>query len=289
MAEDREYPEPYVGFIGKYQQEEPSADEYQVEAQDELLMHNYTTLPDNCKKYWRKRYQLFSKFDEGVYMTSELWYSVTPESVAIFTAKLFKALLPEARQVLDICCGGGGNSIQFAEIFESVGAVDINEINEQCTRHNAAIYGVEDKLWSFIGDWNEISCPHDDGSVYMDWIPENLRKNPSNTTFDFIFASPPWGGPSYTKKSQEFDLYSMEPFPLDSFLSQVLQYSRNIGLFLPRNLNLEQISEVTREIFGDEAQCRVITVYNDTHPVGILALFGKDLTRDLDYDEIFGE
>lgn len=33
-------------------------------------------------KYWLQRYTLFSRFDEGVMMDEEGWYSVTPEAVA---------------------------------------------------------------------------------------------------------------------------------------------------------------------------------------------------------------
>ncbi len=35
------------------------------------------------RKYYMKRYQLFSRFDDGVLLESkESWYSVTPEKVA---------------------------------------------------------------------------------------------------------------------------------------------------------------------------------------------------------------
>jgi trimethylguanosine synthase len=34
------------------------------------------------QKYWHQRYSLFSLFDEGIYMTDEAWFGVTPEPVA---------------------------------------------------------------------------------------------------------------------------------------------------------------------------------------------------------------
>lgn len=254
-----------------------SDEEYEIEAGGELLMHSYETLPDNCKKYWKKRYQLFHKFDEGIYMTSELWYSVTPELMAIFTATLIAELMPDARNVLDICCGGGGNTIQFANFFETVGAIDINALNEQCTRHNAAVYGVEEKIWSHIGDWNEM-CKPVKGKVCQDWIPENLRKSAdTNHIFDFIFASPPWGGPAYTKTGEDFDVINMEPFGLDRFIKQLLQYTENIGLFLPKSSNLDQLRQVTSDNFGD-GLCRIIYLYHDDYCSGMLALFGTALT-----------
>lgn len=39
-------------------------------------------LPRKLWKYWLQRYTLFSRFDEGVMMDEEGWYSVTPEVLA---------------------------------------------------------------------------------------------------------------------------------------------------------------------------------------------------------------
>ena len=47
----------------------------------------------------------FSKFDEGIYMSSELWFSVTPEKTAKYIAELFKSLLPSATKCCDVACG----------------------------------------------------------------------------------------------------------------------------------------------------------------------------------------
>ncbi len=33
-------------------------------------------------KYWAQRKRLFSKFDEGLQLDRESWYSVTPEAIA---------------------------------------------------------------------------------------------------------------------------------------------------------------------------------------------------------------
>ncbi|KAK6464736.1 RNA cap guanine-N2 methyltransferase-domain-containing protein, partial [Scheffersomyces coipomensis] len=207
-------------------------------------MHTYHTLPRNCKKFWGRRYKLFSRFDDGIYMTSELWYSVTPESIAQFSASLIKYLLPDCNNILDVCCGGGGNTIQFAYLFDNVGGIDIKDINVQCTVHNAEVYEVADRIWTHVGDWNEMSAEGDDESVSTSWIPEHLRKSEDiDTTFDMIFCSPPWGGTSYNRGSNEFDLYQMEPFAIDKLLESMLQYTQNIALFLPKSSNLDQLRE----------------------------------------------
>lgn len=60
-------------------------------------------------KYWLKRYDLFSRYDEGIELDEEGWYSVTPESIAIR-----HALRSNAGLVIDCFTGCGGNAIQFA-------------------------------------------------------------------------------------------------------------------------------------------------------------------------------
>ena len=44
-------------------------------------------LPASMEKYWEQRYRLFSRFDEGIQMDTEGWYSVTPERIAMHIAK----------------------------------------------------------------------------------------------------------------------------------------------------------------------------------------------------------
>lgn len=234
----------------------------EVNPEDELLMHTYASLPSNCKKYWRKRYQLFSKFDDGVYLTSELWYSVTPESTAKSTARLIKKIVPNCENVLDVCCGGGGNTIQFAKYFKSVGGVDVNANNIKCSKHNCGIYGVEKNTWFVLGDWKELS---QSTSWIADFVPEGK--------FDFIFCSPPWGGPKY-KSKENFDLYDMEPFDLRLLCHSLMKFTDNYGLFLPRNLDLDQIREVTHELYGNKGKCRVVCLWQNGAPLGILAIFG---------------
>jgi hypothetical protein len=39
-------------------------------------------IPENIQKYWHQRYDIFSKYDEGIWMTDDAWFGVTPEPVA---------------------------------------------------------------------------------------------------------------------------------------------------------------------------------------------------------------
>lgn len=66
-------------------------------------------------KYWRQRYSLFSRFDDGILMDEEGWYSVTPEAIAAAHAARATSLAGRGCPlVLDGFAGVGGNAIQFA-------------------------------------------------------------------------------------------------------------------------------------------------------------------------------
>ena len=59
------------------------------------------------EKYWKQRFRLFSKFDEGIQLDRESWFSVTPEAIAIHIAERCQSDL-----IVDAFCGVGGNAIQ---------------------------------------------------------------------------------------------------------------------------------------------------------------------------------
>lgn len=74
-----------------------------IEIDTDTDMRNYTTttndkvqvkwnienIPKELLKYYHQRYSLFHKFDE-IWIDYEGWYSVTPEVIAIHTAKRLK-------------------------------------------------------------------------------------------------------------------------------------------------------------------------------------------------------
>lgn len=73
-----------------------------------IIQKKLNNIPDI--KFWHQRYYYFSKFDEGIKMDYESWYSVTPEELAAYTAKL----CGNNAVVVDAFCGPGGNVIQVS-------------------------------------------------------------------------------------------------------------------------------------------------------------------------------
>lgn len=67
-------------------------------------------LPLSISKYWWQRYLLFSRFDNGIKMDEEGWFSVTPEILAKHHAERCGH-----GAIVDFFTGVGGNTIQFAQ------------------------------------------------------------------------------------------------------------------------------------------------------------------------------
>jgi len=169
-------------------------------------------------KYWAQRYRLFSKYDQGIRMDEESWYSVTPEKIARHIAVKCKCDV-----IVDGFCGVGGNAIQFALTCARVIAVDIDREKVAMARHNAKVYGVEDKIEFIVGDFFTV-------------VP-SLKA-------DVIFLSPPWGGPKYVNQ-EVFDLKLMGGM-MDGFsvFSTAQQVTENIAYFVPKNTNVDQLASL---------------------------------------------
>lgn len=180
------------------------------------VMPSYIQDKPHLAKYWAQRYRLFSKFDKGIQLDEESWFSVTPEGIAKHIAKRCKADV-----VIDAFCGAGGNSIQFALRSRKVIAVDIDPQKIELARNNAAVYGVENKIEFVLADFLEVA-PGLQGDV--------------------VFLSPPWGGPSYQEKGS-FDLRGVKPDVFETF-ALCRKITPNIALLVPRNTDANQLAEL---------------------------------------------
>jgi trimethylguanosine synthase len=199
-------------------------------------------------KYWAQRYRLFSKYSEGIVLDEEGWYSATPELIAAHLAeRIWKSLnAPQAAPskshrskkaflaprkshssslLLDPFCGPGGNVIQFAKSAPPGGlvfALDINPNRIYMAKHNATIYGVQDRVEFIIGD--------------------SLKLSPKFRV-DAIFLSPPWGGPEYIN-SDYYDLSNIQPIHGSAMFHLFRTISPNIGYLLPRNTKQAQLIQL---------------------------------------------
>eukprot|EP01065_Artemidia_motanka_P033280 TRINITY_DN40251_c0_g1_i1.p1 TRINITY_DN40251_c0_g1~~TRINITY_DN40251_c0_g1_i1.p1 ORF type:complete len:315 (+),score=104.22 TRINITY_DN40251_c0_g1_i1:51-947(+) len=176
---------------------------------------------ESIRKYYAQRYRLWSLFDRGVRMDRESWFSVTPEAVASHIAR--RCRLCSHDVVVDAFCGAGGCAIQLATVAKRVIAVDVDPLKISMAQHNAAIYGVGDKIDFIVGDFVAL-LPHLEA--------------------DIVLLAPPWGGPDYASGSF-FDVRSMRLSGLDG--EELLRLTRrhitpNVAYHLPRTVLAEQLT-----------------------------------------------
>lgn len=185
----------------------------------------------HLKKYWKKRFYLFSKFDRGIKIDDESWYSVTPEPMAKHIAQRVVDKFGNAN-VLDGFSGIGGNAIQFAKKCGFCVASDMDLQKVEYAKHNSEVYQVSDTSLQlahtdYLKLSNTLAIPHFS-------FPESRAQN-----FDCVFLSPPWGGSGY----QFLDKYSLSHiYPdFDKVIQKSLQFSGNLMLFLPKNTCVDEI------------------------------------------------
>jgi len=191
-------------------------------------------------KHWNQRYRYFSRYDEGVKIDHEGWYSICPEACAEHVAKR----LAEAglKVVFDAFSGCGGNAIALAKHCDFVVSCDIDPIKVACAKHNAEVYGISHKVDFFVGDSSEFLK-----ELRKKATQGSQHGSPSGNQciFDAVCLAPPWGGPDYLA-SPVFDLETMLCCPLDGrgWLQAAQAVAKHVVLVVPRTVRPEQFGEI---------------------------------------------
>ncbi|KAJ8372992.1 hypothetical protein AAFF_G00272290 [Aldrovandia affinis] len=195
-------------------------------------------------KYWIQRYRLFSRFDEGIKLDHEGWFSVTPEKIARHIALRVQHSFP-SDLIIDAFCGVGGNAIQFALTGKRVIAIDIDPVRLALAQNNAEVYGVSEQIDFLQGDFLQLA---------------------PRLQADVVFLSPPCGGPDYLS-ANVFDIKTM-------MLSKLI--SENIVYFLPRNADVDQIASLA----GPGGKVEVEQNFLNSKLKTITAYFGNLIQSD---------
>ena len=119
---------------------------------------------EEARRY-RKGSTGFSR--KGTRLDAEGKFSLTPEALAVELGERACGM-----KVVDACAGAGGNAIGFARAGCRVLAIELDEARLAMARHNAKVYGVEDRIEFVCGD-------------ALDVVP--------GAKADLLFVDPPWG------------------------------------------------------------------------------------------------
>ncbi|KAG6002554.1 hypothetical protein E4U21_002978 [Claviceps maximensis] len=195
-------------------------------------------VPWDIQKYFSQRYSIFSWYDEGVYMTDDAWFGVTPEPVANQIAHEMSSIDPSKDILIDVFAGAGGNTIAFAlsQRWKHIIAIERDPSTLACAQNNAELYEVDPSLvtWIHADSFNYLELLHSQPEE----LHPDLRVDMSRTV---VFASPPWGGPGYST-DEVFDLSNMQPYSLEKLHSAYRKMDH--VLFLPRTSDIRQIAKL---------------------------------------------
>ena len=177
------------------------------------------------QNYYRQRYRLFSRYDDGILMDNEAWYSVTPEDIARHISQRITSRLSFLNRrinLVDLFCCVGGDSIQQAVEGHFVTSVDIDPLKLEMLENNAQIYNVSQNIKTINADVFE------------------FVKTIKSGEFDVVIMSPPWGGPKNDRGKTTLD--SLYP-GLQELFVECVEKVRNVVLYVPKDMDVQCVSE----------------------------------------------
>jgi RNA cap guanine-N2 methyltransferase len=176
-------------------------------------------------KYWAQRHRLFTKFDDGVQLDRDGWFSVTPQVIAEHIAQRLVGIDTThgasrtsdcGLVVMDPFAGVGGNVIALAlrPEVELVVAADLNAERLRMCLNNCRVYQVPiHKVLFVVADADWLLSQYQGGQLkpaaaaktetsqalqdYVFVSQATDAKSILPSRLDRIFTSPPWGGPEY--------------------------------------------------------------------------------------------
>ncbi|EJU04618.1 S-adenosyl-L-methionine-dependent methyltransferase [Dacryopinax primogenitus] len=202
-------------------------------------------MPPSLQKWFGRRHHLFSLYDKGCLMDEVGWFSVTPEKIADQIAERCRCDV-----VLDAFCGVGGNAIAFARTCDRVIAIDNSSIRLALARHNAALYGVADRIEFILADY----------PTFARSLIQLPSSSPSRRKIDVVFMSPPWGGPEYNKPAEgeegigepaTYKLAAISPVHGKELFELSRGITKNVAYYLPRHVDLEEVSALLDKEGGE--------------------------------------
>ena len=188
------------------------------------------------QKYWDRRYDLFSRFDDGIRMDKEGLFSATPEKISLHQARKM-----DCKTIVYGFCGIGGNSIGFAKVCDKVYAIENNKNRIEMAKNNAKIYGVEKKI---------------------DFICRDFFEELKEIKAEGIFIDLQWGGPEH-EGLKKFKLFHFKPDGV-KVLKIAFANFKKVAMKVPDNFDLSELEifdknyEIEDNIMYDRVLFRTI-------------------------------
>jgi trimethylguanosine synthase len=129
---------------------------------------------------------------------------LTPEALALALGRRARAL-GERVHVVDACCGAGGNALGFARAGCRVTAIELDAARLELARHNAAVYGVADRIAFVHADARDVLAAHPAALWFID-VPFAERTGDGRLPLlDALLAPRPAAQRAWLKVPADFD------------------------------------------------------------------------------------
>ncbi|MBS1889928.1 MAG: hypothetical protein JST59_01430 [Actinobacteria bacterium] len=195
----------------------------------------------NIRKYFIKRFFLFEKFDDGILLDEESWYSVVAEPIS----KWLKNRLLESKihlnSILEPFVGVGGIAVHLSCIAHRYIVNDLDPTKIEMLRNNLSVYGVDQTNIEFM-------------------CQDFLNMKPFKT--DLVILCPPWGGTNLELYDREQLDSIMQP-KLSDILRHARLFSNNLILQMPKNTNIRNLMEVVARAYGTPLAQIVRVMFNE--------------------------
>jgi trimethylguanosine synthase len=193
-----------------------------------------------ASKAWAKRYELFSRFDQGIEITKDSWEISIPEVFAEHMCNRFTHC-----KIIDAYCGSGSLTVQLAQ-RNQVAALDTSSDNIASARHNVGVYQVADSVRFYQGELMEFS---------------------SKLTADAVFLAPPWTFSEY------FDLIQLSS-PLEELIEAASKAAPSAVLYLPVNYDPADLCEAVHSYSDFDQVVEFEVFFYKNKPVALVCYLG---------------
>jgi len=184
-----------------------------------------------------------NKFSKKINADKDDYKMGCPEAIAKHIAKRIGYV-----DILDLCCGVGMNTVQFAKQSKSIVAIDKSKKRLNYARKNAKLYGVEKKI-KFV-----------QGNVMDEKLLKFIKA-------DVVYMDPDWAMPKTPKTQWVLNVDNTQP-PLDALYKLVKKnVTSNIVVRIAKTIDLDQIRSLD--------DCEIEDVYVDDELKFRVAYFGS--------------
>lgn len=139
--------------------------------------------------------------------------------------------------IIDATAGCGGNTIEFAKVFDDTVAIEKDVSRYRMLLNNIEVAGLSERVTAL----NE---------SFLDYAASTCISNSSGPVPPVVFLDPPWGGP-HIWNNRKVDLF-LDEIPLSSLLTKILKHNKvflkapyNIDKFTYKKNNIE-LSEIKK-------------------------------------------